>query len=222
MPATFIAFVLFVTLATPGLAFELLRERRRPNRQYSTYRETAVVVVASVALNIPALAFVIILTSVTRSPRLADLRQLAQKPSEYASTHIAEVFTTFALMTIFALVLAAVMDWLLSVLVSSGQFKANGMWYDVVDGDSRPRAAGAVIVSVELTNGASIEGSLKGYDLDNDQALRYLVIHDHSALGLRFRAPNGVVSPIAKQWGYVVVPNDQIRLVTLGYAASTT
>ena len=92
MPATFVAFLLFFILVTPGLAFQILRERRRPSRQYSAYRETAVVVVASVVLNVPALAFVIILSKALPGNWLADVRGLAQKPSEYASAHVAEVF----------------------------------------------------------------------------------------------------------------------------------
>ena len=123
------------------------------------------------------------------------------------------------MMTILALLLAVLFDWLLSLLVPSGRFNANGMWYDIMTGNSRPLACTDVMVSVELKNGSSVEGSLKGYDLDADQALRYLVVNDHPALRLRLRAPNGDATAIPEQWGYVVIPESEIRLVTMGYSA---
>jgi hypothetical protein len=91
VPSTLLGLTLFAVLLTPGLAFVLARERHRPERSLSAFRETAVVACASLAADLVALAGFAAIRAV--APGLTpDIGQLVRTPGNYLRIGYLPVF----------------------------------------------------------------------------------------------------------------------------------
>lgn len=90
MPTSFGGLLLFVVLLAPGFAFVVRRETRFVPRNASVFRETAVVVLASVVANGAALAIFGIIR-VLHGPITPDAGALVESPHDYFETDYASV-----------------------------------------------------------------------------------------------------------------------------------
>ena len=82
MPSTLVGLVISAVLLAPGLAFVLARDRRRPARSLSVFRETAVVVCASLAADLVTLTAFAVVRAV--APGLTpDVGRLIRTPGSY-------------------------------------------------------------------------------------------------------------------------------------------
>jgi Family of unknown function (DUF6338) len=68
VPDSFVGLVLFVALLAPGFVFLQRRESRHPARTYSALRETGVVVVTSVVINLVVLAVCLVVSAWLPAP----------------------------------------------------------------------------------------------------------------------------------------------------------
>jgi hypothetical protein len=220
MPTTILALVLFLCFATPGFAFELLRERSRSARQYSALRELSVIIVASVGLTIPA-AIVLLLVRLKLRTWFPDFFQLATSPAQYSASHLPQVIGFVVALIVLAVLLALLFDTVLRRIdPPHGVIRNNPTWFEVISGRGRPRGAKAVIVSVELKNGASIQGAVKAHEPGKDQALAWLVLQPHSAIEFAVRNPDGTLVPMPKGWDYSVISGEEIRSASIAYVKS--
>lgn len=227
MPSTVLGLVLFLCFITPGLIFELLRERSRPARQYSVLRETSVVVVASVSFTVPAVLLLLLIRSYInrRSPDLENrwfphFYALARAPAQYSASHLTQV-VFFILATIaLAGLLALVADQTLcQVYPSSGEVRNNPLLFDVLDGPYRPANAKSVIAAVELKNGAIIHGAILGHESKTDQTLAWLALRRHSQIDYAIRKPDGNLVDIPPQWRYILIPGDEVHTINASFSA---
>jgi hypothetical protein len=217
MPTTVLALILFLCFATPGLVFELLRERSRPARQYSALRELSVIIVASVGFSIPA-AIVLLLVRLKRRSWFPDFNQLTTSPAQYSASHLPQVIGSLVALIALAVLLALLTDTVLRRIDPfDGVIRNNPTWFEMISGRGRPRGANAVIVSVELKNGASIQGAVKAHETGKDQALAWLILQPHSAIEFAVRNPDGKLVPIPQGWDYSVIAGDEIRSAHVAY-----
>jgi hypothetical protein len=216
MPETIGSFIAFLLLITPGLVFELLRERSRPERVRSTFRETSVVVVASVAFSSVALG-VLLVARVLQPGWIPSPTDLAESPGRYATDHLRLVARSFTIHLVLACGIAFGWHRLLRWKFRGGEISANPAWFEIVRGNANPRKD-RVLMVVELQDGSAVRGVVKGYDLKPDQTLRTLVLGSNPANPLTTRqAATGAESPVGSDWAYVVVPGDEIKIASVAF-----
>lgn len=218
MPETVGSFVAFLFFVTPGLAFELLRERSRPQRQHTPFRETAIVVIASVAFSSIAVTLLAGVRSIWPA-WMPDPQALAADPGDYAAEHVGIVARALAIEVVTATMLAFVWHRLLCRFRPGGQMSANPAWFEITNGNANPRRD-RVLAFVELEDGSALRGFIKGYDFAPDQTLRNLVLAGDEQAPLRSRRVGAeVASDLAGSWAYAVVPGDHIRTATIALVA---
>lgn len=216
MPETVGSLIAFLLLVTPGICFELLRERSRPERARSAFRETAVVVVASVVLSGAALGVLLLIREI-QSNWLPSPRDLVRSPGAYSTEHLELVVRALTAHVVLACGLAYAWHRLLCWKRPGGKISPNPAWFEIVRGNANPRND-RVLVSVELQDGSGVRGLVKGYDLKPDQSLRSLVLagSDSNPLVTR-RASTAVESRVDPGWAYVVVPAEHIKLANVAF-----
>jgi len=216
MPETVGSLIAFLLLVTPGICFELLRESSRPERVRSAFRETAVVVLASVVLSGVALGVLLLVREVHTS-WLPSPRDLVRSPGVYSTQHLGLVARALAAYVVLACGFAYLWHRLLCWKRPGGKISPNPAWFEVVRGNANPRND-RVLVAVELEDGSGVRGLVKGYDLMPDQSLRSLVLagsNEHSLITRQ--ASTAAESPVDPAWAYVVVPAERIKLVTVAF-----
>jgi Family of unknown function (DUF6338) len=227
MPSTVLGLVLFLCFITPGLVFELLRERSRPARQYSVLRETSVVIVASVSFLVPAVLMLLLARSCV-SERRPDLESqwfphfyaMAKEPAQYSASHLAQVVVFILAAIALAGLLACATDLALRRRYpSAGAVRKDPLLFDVLDGPFRPTDARAVIAAVELKNGAIVHGAILGHESKTDQTLAWLALTQHSQIEYAIRQPDGNLVKIPDHWEYILIPGDEVRTISAGFSA---
>lgn len=221
MPSTILSLVLFLCFVTPGFVFELLRERSRPARQYTALRETSVIVVASVAFTLPA-AIIILLVRLAERSWFPDFYELASRPAQYSASHLPQVIGFIVELIVLGVVFAWLADRVIRRHPPHAVIRNNPTWFEMIAGQVRPADTEAVIVSAELTNGASIQGAIKAHEPGKDQALAWLVLQPHSAIKFGVRNPDGTFVDIPPGWAYTVIAGDEIRSANIAYVKSAT
>jgi len=101
LPTTLLGLAFFIVLLAPGLFFFLSREARRPQRELSAFRETAVVVLVGFGCDL----IILLVFSLARllAPTLTpDVGTLLRHPTKYSIDHI-----TFVSWWAFALIVGA-------------------------------------------------------------------------------------------------------------------
>jgi hypothetical protein len=131
MPETVGTFVAFLLLVTPGLIFELLRDRSRPERVRSTFRETSVVVVASVAFSAIALA-ALLLIRLLRPEWLPSPTALVRSPTEYAAENLGLIARWLAAHVFLATGAAVGFHRLLRSKWPGGNISPNPAWFEII------------------------------------------------------------------------------------------
>lgn len=156
MPETVGSLIAFLLLVTPGICFELLRESSRPERVRSAFRETAVVVVASVVLSGIALGVLLLVREVHAS-WLPSPRDLARSPGVYSTQHLGIVARALTAHVLLACGVAYAWHRLLCWKRPGGRISPNPAWFEIVRGNANPRND-RVLVSVELEDAAACAG----------------------------------------------------------------
>lgn len=217
MPETVGALVAFLLLITPGFAFELMRERRRPAREYTAFRETAVTVVASVAFSAAAMG-VLVLLRLWQADWFPDPVTLFTEPSQYIRAHALLVLRSLLTVVLLATGFAYVWHIILRRVGSDGDVSPHSAWWASTNGDGNPDRL-RVIASVVLTDGTVLTGFLRGHDLSRSQELRNLVLRTDPGRAIHVRHPDGSTDQVhADQWTYMVVPAESVFRATLSLA----
>jgi hypothetical protein len=218
VPETVGSLVAFLFFVTPGLTFELLRERSRPQRQHTAFRETAIVVIGSVAFSSIAVASLAVVRSIWPG-WMPDPHALAADPGDYAAEHIGVVTRALAIEVGVATMLAFAWHRVLCRVRPGGQMSANPAWFEVTDGNANPRRD-RVLAFVELEDGSAMRGFIKGYDFAPDQTLRTLVLGGDQQVPLRSRRVGAeTTSDLDGSWAYSVIPGVRIKSATVALLA---
>lgn len=177
MPSTFVSLVLFVAFLSPGIVFFLVREARRPQRELSAFRETAVVVLMGVACNALILAILFVIRAVLDPTWLPDPWMLLAHPGGYFRLHT-EAIVFLAAGIVAAGCLAAVFLGY-QAPPSVGSIRFESAWYKVF------HDVELIYCGCALEDGSWIGGYLKSFNTDvEESADRELVLSRP-----RYRAP---------------------------------
>lgn len=191
-----------------------MRERRRPAREYTAFRETAVTVVASVGFS-GAAASLLLLLRLWQERWFPDPVKLFNEPSKYVQDHTLLVFRSLVFLVLLATGLAYIWHRILRCIGPDGEVSPHSAWWEVTNGDGNPDRL-RVIASVVLTDGTVLTGFLRGHDLDKSQELRELVLRTDPHRPIHVRHPNGESDEVrSDEWTYVVVPADSAFRTTL-------
>lgn len=191
-----------------------MRERRRPAREYTAFRETSVTVVASVAFS-GAAAVLLLLLRHWQKRWFPEPVELFNDPSAYVRAHTLLVFRSLAILVLLATGLAYIWHRVLRCVGPDGQVSPHSAWWEVTNGDGNP-ARRRVIASLVLTDGTVLTGFLRGHDLDKSQELRDLVLRTDPDRPIHVRHPNGATDQVrSHQWTYMVIPAGSVFRTTL-------
>ncbi|WP_255396641.1 DUF6338 family protein [Mycobacterium sp. E3198] len=217
MPTTLFGFILFICFVTPGFIFLMRRERRHAPRNYSALRETSIIVISSVGFSLPAILALAQLQA-WHFPGLPDLDQLAETPEKYALAHLTAVVLMVVSIVAFAVVLAMLCDCVIQLINRDPLVTPNSVWTEVLTGKARRKKSKAVALSIELKNGAAIEGAVKAHGVKNDtNELEWIALRSHPQWPMRSRSPSGQFQSLVSSWSYYMVAGDEIRAATVGY-----
>jgi hypothetical protein len=175
-----------------------------------------VVVVASVVLSAAALILLLVVREVRPDwlPRPVDL---VKSPGRFATDHLALVARTLTAHLVLASGIAFGWHRLLCWKRPGGNISPNPAWFEIIRGSANPRKDSVLLV-VEFQDGSAIRGIVKGYDLKPDQSLRTLVLGSNASNPLTTRqAKTGTESPVGKDWAYVVVPGEALKLASVAF-----
>jgi hypothetical protein len=220
MPTTVGTLVAFLFLLTPGLVFELLRERSRPAREHSAFRDASIAVVASVAFSSLALALLLVVRAVD-GDWMPSPEDLVRHPGRYTADHLGLVARALLLEVGLATGLAWLWHRVLCWRHPGGRITLNPAWFEIVRGTANPRHD-RVYVSLDLQDGSTVRGLVKGYDMTADRSLGNLVLTGGGDHPLTRRAPGEGEGASDRRldgegWAYVVVPATQITTATVGF-----
>ena len=204
------AFFLFVV---PGLACELLRERRRPGAGGSAFREASRVALASTVFT--GAAVLLLLATADRLPAvLADPDAWLADPAEYAADNLALVVQTVIVAVLLAVGLAVVASWALGARGTSGRLVTGSIWFAAFR-DHKPDDA-KVWVHLRLTDKTEIWGYAGDYTPEQELDNRELLVEGPS---LQYRRENATENTALEKWAFISVRGDAISWMKVQYLA---
>lgn len=186
IPSTLTGILLFLVLLLPGFVFITLRERHQPTRKLSVFRETSIVVAATIAAYVlpSLLVFIAVLLSAAFRSEVAHA---LSGPAEYAAAHPFRAFGALAIWVIVGAALGALLGsrplrpFLISTPGGSAWWKLFQPDKTVISGDYSTE------VTATLEDGSVITGTLYSWNRDAEdtpdreftlQAPLWLQAHD--------------------------------------------
>lgn len=182
MPENPVGLFLFVLFLTPGLAYTIIRRRRLPDSEFSTLRETALLVAISVACNAVAVLFIFAARQVV--PGITPhLPKLLFSSSTYVPAHLGLV--TIWLFGFVAL--ASGVGGLLGLVGTQGGIPIRyvSAWWTAFEGVP---SGHSVYCGCWLEGGSWVGGYLSSYNTDvKETADRELILTNT----LKYQDPSG-------------------------------
>jgi hypothetical protein len=184
MPGTVTGVLLFVILLAPGVSYSAVRRLTYPEREKSTFRETAGTVFVSAACLVVALLGFALLRAIWPSAT-TDVGELIRHPDRFFRQHYVEVFLWALGIILFASGVGALLAWRLPsperahfesawhelfvvgwLNAYSDEPKAK-MWKRLVS--RQRRRPGPVFVGCELHDGSYISGVLNSFSTEVEE-----------------------------------------------------
>lgn len=215
--ATLVAFLLFVT---PGLAFELMRERRRGGREHSTFRETAVVVVASVVFSTASCIALYFLATRLEPGWLPDAKRFQADPLGYFRGKLFLLVRTLIAEVALALLIAWLVHRAIRALTSDGLVLEHSAWYELTLGRFNPKDH-KVWAEITLDDGSGICGYMHSNSVSPARQLTEVVLRQGGdGTPITLRLPDGPPRDLT-DWHFYVIPAASIHRAAISYVAGT-
>ena len=129
VPETLGAILVFLAFIVPGLAFELLRERRRPFIEETAFREASRISLTSMLFSLGALAILALLQYLGVT-WLVDGGRWISEGRAYASSELGRVTATMLAFVGLSLSLSLLTDWLLR-RSAPGRIVPGSVWFSL-------------------------------------------------------------------------------------------
>jgi hypothetical protein len=215
LPETLGALLAFLAFVVPGLAFELLRERRRPFVEETAFREASRIALTSVLFTGAALVVLAVIYAVEPS-WLADPRAWLHDGQRYVERHLGLVARTLALTTALSLLLAVAMDWLFR-RSAPGRIVPGSIWFSVFR-QHRPTGT-TPWVHVKLSDETEVWGYAGDYTPDQKLDNRELVIEGPK---LQYRRKDAKTNTMLPAWSFICVRGESIVWMKIQYVRDGT
>jgi hypothetical protein len=234
IPQSLVSLILFLALIAPGLAYQLLWERRNPALEQSAFREASRTVLMSLVFTGVSAGIFALLRM--RWPRfLFDPGEFIRNEKLYVSQHYSIVGWSLALQVGLALALVLLVHsvpswlaqlprrltgWMPNWLCDRwrGQMTSGGIWFDIFRRDVP--AGKAPWVHLRLTDGSYIKGYVAHYTPSQKPENREIAVEKPAETG-DMRIMDVKMSPssqiLRRQWNYIVVRGDEITYMRVAY-----
>lgn len=209
VPSTWLAVVLFVLVVAPGLAFELLSEKRRAGVSESAFRETSRVVLASLVFGTIAVAILALLRA-WHPAWMPDPGQVFKATPGYDSTHSRLIVRTLLIEAGIAFVLVWLTHCILVAISRGASIRPISAWtrtmrHEVPEG-SEPAAW------VRMNDGHEWMGLVFAFSADLETSGRELV------LGQPLYSNGGAgFARVDSSWQRVVLDGGSVQSLTVQY-----
>lgn len=212
IPEGFATVYAFLALVAPGLLFEMLRERRRPSLEQSSFREASRVALTSLVFTTAAVLLLMLIGLMVPGV-LPDLASWVRDADAYVRDHFWRIVVGVGAEVVLACLLAIGADRLLRRGDRAAHPIDHGdLWNSLFSADlARDQVAW---VKVELTTGDRYWGYVDYFTIGRPPAERELVLK-----GPRMQTQGGdALRPSEEDyWQYVVVKYDEVRLIKVRY-----
>jgi hypothetical protein len=225
IPTTITGVILFVIFLVPGFIFTITRERHRPTRKLSAFRETSLAVFASVVAFAGGLLIVLVIAWINPGT-LPFLQLMISNPTRFSRLH---PLHTTAILLAFLLVTSAAAtllgsrpsqnawrrfrNWLRKLRKHSALDNSDPMgssWWSLFE----PFPEYEKIVGLQLDDGTWIGGTLRSWSRQADEnSDRDLILQEP----LFLRPPGVVKEESLVNAGAVTVNAGRIRYMTVAY-----
>lgn len=193
--------IAFALLIAPGLTFNLLARRRRPNADVTVFEEISRTVLSSAAFTVAAAALLGIVSYLVFGLSALSLDVL---PSH-------ELHIVAAVVALTACGLAVVTDWILERRESGADIREVPAWFQAFRVD---REEGhQTVVRVRMRDGTSWLGRVAHYSAGSDGDERDLVLSGR----MSFRLPDGSTVDLDELWSRVVLSASNIAAIQVAY-----
>ncbi|MGG8410382.1 DUF6338 family protein [Streptomyces sp. 12297] len=167
MPATFTSLLLLIVLLAPGFTYAAVRDRHRPERTSTAFRETSRVVLASVGFNAAALiSFACV--RIGAPDRTPDVGRLVRERDPYVRAHYAETLVWTAAVLLLAVLFAV----LVARFLPRRRFAVNpesSAWWVLFDMNARANGTEWIRVECELIDGSYLAGRVHHYSSNPEE-----------------------------------------------------
>lgn len=209
VPESTAAFVAFLLLVAPGIIFNMLRDRQRPAREESTFREVSVTALASLMFSGMSLLLLALVRAVLPS-LMPDPRLWLETGSEYVKSNYQFVARFLAAEVLLAIALALLADLALRHR-NGATIRAGSVWYRVFRA-SKPSGT-YPFVRVQLKNQVIYRGRVGEYATDPSLGDRELVL----VPPISVKMPGKPAAPLSSGWQKVVIPASAIEVLRVSY-----
>jgi len=210
IPQTLAALVAFVALVVPGLAFELLRERRRAAVEETPFREVSRIGVTSACFSSVAITLLFALHAV-RPSATVDLAAWLRDGTDYAADNLGSVLGT----TLMFLVVATGLAWATDQVLrgrAEARIVGGSIWFSVFR-VHRPEGA-RPWVHLRLSDETEIWGYAGDYSPEQKLENRELLVEGG---GLQYRRKGATEATPLPDWSFIAVRGDSITWMKVQY-----
>jgi hypothetical protein len=212
-PDTLGTLLAFLALIVPGLAFELLRERRRPFIEETAFREASRIALTSVIFT-GSSVLVVTAISALKPSWFSDPAQWLKDGQLYLQAHLGLAVRTVAVVVLLSLALAVLTDLLLR-RSAPGRIVAGSVWFAVF---RQHRPAGSTPwVHLRLSDETEIWGYVGDYTPDAKLDNRELVIEGPK---LQYRKKGADKNTMLPTWSFLCVRGESIVWMKVQYVTN--
>lgn len=210
IPETLGALLAFGAFIVPGLAFELLRERRRPVIEETAFREASRIALTSILFTSAAVVVVSGIRAVN-STWIIDPAQWLREGQAYPQNNLFLVAATLILVMAVSTLFALVVDWFFRRSVP-GRIVPGSIWYSVFR-HHRPEGA-KPWVHLRLSDDTEVWGFAGDYTPDHSLENRELLVEGPK---LQYRRKGKDVNTLLTNWSFLSVRGDEITWMKVQY-----
>lgn len=211
IPETLGAILVFLAFIAPGLAFELLRERRRPFIEETAFREASRIALTSMLFSLGALT-VLAVAQYLGATWVVDSGRWLTDGQAYVSTHLGQVTATVLVFVGISLALSLVADWVLR-RSAPGRIVPGSVWFSLFR-QHRPDGATPWVHLRLKEDGTEVWGFVGDYTPDQKLENRELVLEQPR---LQYRRSGQDRNTMLPAWSFISVRGEDIAWMKVQY-----
>jgi hypothetical protein len=213
IPQTVVALAALLFLVAPGIAFQLLRERRRPTVQQTVFREASVVALTSLLFSMAATGS---LAAARLAPAgakvLPDPARWLREGHRYAAANLGRIAGFF----IAELVIAVSLAWLAELITGRrlpAVLRYSSLWFRAFREEAPPGTS--VFARITVSGGTEYYGSIGNYTAGN-VPLNERELELATPMFMRLTGETDP-RPLPEAWSRLLIPGGVIEGVVLAY-----
>lgn len=214
MPETLGALLAFLGFIVPGLAFELLRERRRPFIEETAFREASRIALTSALFSGVALLTLWGVETLLHPSWVAQPATWLRDGNSYLAENLADVAGSIVVAVGLALAYAVIIDSI-ARNAAGARIVPGSVWFSLFR-EHRPAQA-TPWLHIRLVDGTEVWGYVGDYTPDQKLENRELVIEGPE---LQYRRPSAKQNTMLPKWSFISVRGESISWMKVQYISN--